>query len=238
MSEKTIRVGFDRFLALKWANYSLELFLSSDDETENYSLLKTYLDKEISGKDSSRKTANQLKRLWLNNQDEHQELRILALDILKRQHFTDQSIFHLGMAINIFPIFKETCKKIGELNGIQESFSRQVVIDRVSQIFINPTSIPRIVSRVIQTLEDWNYLDITHSEIKVRAMPVEDKETSCWFIRAIMSSYGKSEFPLTDIDLLYEKLGLSIPDIRKAIKLSNTLIIRRNPVGIETIKIT
>jgi len=49
--------------ALDWADFALELFLSPKEEIEKYQILKSYLQKEIPGVDSARKTSNQLKRL-------------------------------------------------------------------------------------------------------------------------------------------------------------------------------
>ncbi len=58
-------VGFDRFVALDWANYALELSSHSESETAKVSQLKSWLSLRVSGKDAARKTANVLTRLWL-----------------------------------------------------------------------------------------------------------------------------------------------------------------------------
>lgn len=63
MSERQVKIGFDRFLALEWADFALELFLSPKEEIKKCQILKSYLQKEIPGVDSARKTSNQLKRL-------------------------------------------------------------------------------------------------------------------------------------------------------------------------------
>jgi hypothetical protein len=55
MTEKKVRIGFDRFIALEWADFDLELFLTSEKEGENYQLLKAFLQREITGVESPEK---------------------------------------------------------------------------------------------------------------------------------------------------------------------------------------
>jgi hypothetical protein len=60
MGYKKLTVGADRFLALKWANYAFELFQTNQDEDYLYRSLRAYLDSEIEGDVTSRKTSNHL----------------------------------------------------------------------------------------------------------------------------------------------------------------------------------
>lgn len=235
MIENTVKIGFDRFLALDWADYSLELFLNSENEAGNYQLLKEYLGKVISGEDSARKTSNQLKRLWLNSKDEFHLLRLDASTILKQAKVISHSAFHLGMAINVFPIFQETCRKIGEISKVQPCISRKTIVDRVSQTFLNPSSIPRIVSRVIQTLEDWQFLEVSRDEVRLRKISLESHEESAWVIQALMCSQGKTELPITSINNFPEKLGIEFLDFRQTLHQSSQFSVRRNANGEEMI---
>ena len=81
MTEKEIKIGFDRFLALEWANYSMDLFLSEGNPMMNINHLKSYIYRKVVGTESARKTIDQLKRLWLNENDEYVFLRNMARDI-------------------------------------------------------------------------------------------------------------------------------------------------------------
>ncbi len=45
-------VGFDRFVALEWANFAMELAANSDSKSVKISCLKDWLSLSISGKDS------------------------------------------------------------------------------------------------------------------------------------------------------------------------------------------
>jgi hypothetical protein len=179
MIEKKIKIGFDRFIALAWADYSLELFLGSGNESDNYQALKIYLGSEISGAVTSRKAGNQLKRLWLTGSDGNQDLRDLAKKILVKHRSTKLSIFHIGMAINVFPIFREICNQLGVLNRIQGVVPQPIILSRVAEAYASPKSMQRVVARIIQTLVDWKLLSKEGSSIKLIDIALDGLSLLC-----------------------------------------------------------
>lgn len=237
MSDKKVKIGLDRFLAKEWVNYSLELFLLSDEDEHNYQLLKHYLQSVIPGKESARKTGNQLKRLWLTPLGEVDFLRKSAKELLLSHQVNENTILNLGMALNVFPIFKETCRRVGELSKLQTEINKQTVVDRVIENFVNPTSIPRIVARILQTLVDWGLIEDHQNKIHLNDLEIKDRHVSDWFVLALLKMNSKVEIPLNDLVYLPEKLGISLPDIRANLYASTTLSIRRGLTGEEIITI-
>jgi hypothetical protein len=235
MADKKVLLGMDRFLALEWADYSLDLFLTSNDEKKNYEFLSNQIRNEISGIESARKTSNQLKRLWLSEKDGEQDLRSIAREIIRNQSVVNYSIFHLGMAINVFPIFYESCNKIGTLSKSYPYLSRQIIIRRVSETYANPSSIPRIVSRVIQTLVDWGFLLVKEDSYLVKQVSLEDKEISSWFVFALMKASDSHEISISDLLSNPNKMGINLIDIRSHINQSSFLKINRYTVDSEII---
>lgn len=235
MSDKQVKIGFDRFLALEWADYAIELFLNTEPHTVKYALLKEFLHSEIPGDVSAEKTSYQLKRMWLNEGDEFQRLRVRAAELLKRENTFAQSIFHLGLAINVFPVFKETCKRLGELSRVQEIINRKNVIDRVSQTYLYPSSIPRTVSRVIQTLEDWKLVEVHKKDVRLQEMRIENVEVGSWVVHALLSSQRRAEMPLSSINAVPEKLALKFVDLRQIVHQSDGFSIRYNASGEEIV---
>lgn len=226
MTEKPVRIGFDRFLALEWADYALELFLSNQDELANYNHLKDYLQQEIKGIETARKTANQLKRMWLNNS--FVSLRNKAKENIQQESIFNNSFYHFGMAINVFPVFYTTCQKIGELGAIQDQFDTRMIIDRVASNFASPTSIPRVVTRVIQTLMDWDYVLGHNSILTINNVSSQNELTNLWLIDALLCAEKKDEINLSNLVTLPVKMGIDLGDIRKILAQSNKRNIRGN----------
>lgn len=237
MEDKKVALGIDRFLAKVWADYSLELFLASDNITKCYELLTLHLKDEITGIDSARKTSNQLKRLWLLENDGKQILRLSAKEIINANGITDYSIFHFGMAINVFPIFFETCNKIGVMTKSNHSVDRKQLISRVSEKYANPSSTPRIVDRVVQTLVNWGFLVQNNDSLALCQFTLDIEEISSWFILSLMSASNVQEAVLADLYSTPFKLGVNLHIARISINRSKLLNISRDTHGAEVIAI-
>ena len=226
--DKQVRIGFDRFIKLEWADFALDLIIKSEDESQNYQALKEYLGKEISGKESARKTANQLRSLWLNETDACQELRNLAINHLAEHYTPETSVYHFGMAINVFPIFLETCRKIGVLNKVQGYLPKEVLISRIGESFGNPSSIPRIVNRVIQTLKNWGFLEEMDKKLHLKEIQLEDPFAMSWIVLSLIRAGNMEGLPIEDLKELPIKLGVNFLDLRGAIRQCQFLELQRD----------
>jgi len=237
MGYKEITVGADRFLSLKWANYAFELFQTDDDEDFLYRSLRSFIDPEIKGEETTRKTANQLKRLWLTKDDPFQSLRISALPVPYISHPEFLSIFHLGIAMNVFPIYYETLKAIGMLDRVINPIPKQAITDRVLEAFGNTSSIPRAVARILQTLEDWNFIDVKSKSLTLKNIRIWDFEVAAWFITALVKVNNSNGINISDLPLLPEKLGIQLENPREIIQKSKNLGLIRDTQGLEIITI-
>ncbi len=237
MKSNEVKIGFDRFLANEWANYSLELYLSSEDDENNYHLLKNYLHQEISGKETARKTGNQLKRMWLISSDKEDFLRKSAKHILLNHHVTNINVFNLGMALNAFPVFKETCRRIGELSALQKEVYKRTIEERVMEQYLTPTSIPRIVARVLQTLKDWGFISTQKDSITNIPLIIKEELVANWFIYSLLQMNTREELLLNELIFLPEKLGVMIPNIRDHLINTPNISIRRGFAGEEIVSI-
>jgi len=235
---KKIGLGIDRAIPLYWANYALELYMSNKDMAVNYSLLKEQLHKQSESSETPRKIANHLKQLWLNQTDELGLLREQVAKIIRQNSMTDLTIFQMGMAWNAFPLFHQVCQKIGELARVSSSINSKQVTDRILQEFAAITTIPRAVSRVIQTLEDWKLIKLNRGVISLNEFIIKEPVLGDWLIRALMTANSRGEIPIHDLDLLPELLGLHYLDLRDCIRQSEGLVIRRGVLGEEQVCLT
>jgi hypothetical protein len=235
MIEKKVKIGFDRYLAKEWADYSLGLFANSNNGEQKYEKLKAYIQEQVSGSESARKTSNQLKRLWLNDQAEFNLLRIKASQIVEQDPLTQMSILHFGMAINVYPIFYETCKRLGELAHVMLEVEKSALSRRIAETFLNPSSIPRIVDRVLQTLENWGFVFLREGYVKLKEIHLQSENNSSWFIQALLAARGSGEISINECAILPEKMGIDLGNIRIVVQRTNQLAIRRNGNGEEII---
>lgn len=237
MRYKPISVGADRFLALQWANYAHELFLSSIDQDSSRIALHEYLENQILGQEATRKTTDQLFRLWLYSDDPYQTLREMTLLFLKPIDLAQMPILHLGMAINVFPIYRETVRVIGTLERLTDQISIKAISTRVIEKFPTTTSIPRTVNRVLQTLDDWHFLELTQGVIVVNKIPLPDPQLVNWYLLATLRATKQNEITLQELDVCPFKLGIGFSHPRSVIDDSEELYFSRNQMGVEVIRI-
>ena len=191
-------------------------------------MLRKYLDAEIDSNEGSRKTANQLKRLWLSSDDSHLFLREKALLALNEKYSDHLNVFHLGMAMNVYPIFRETCQMIGRLNRLQGIITRKDIQARVGEKYNNTASVPRIVDRLIQTLVDWNLLQVENKKLSLKEVVISSHLPVTWFATAILIARPEKSITLQDLEGVPEKLGVKLRNTREAINRCEWLTINRN----------
>ncbi|NLI08746.1 MAG: hypothetical protein GX457_16905 [Thermotogaceae bacterium] len=237
MGYKTISVGADRFLALQWVNYAYELFISSLDQDSSRKALREYLENQMLGQVSTRKTTDQLFRLWLYSGDPYQTLREMTLSIAKPIDLAQMAVFHLGMAINVFPIYRETVRVIGTLERLTDQISTKAISTRVIEKFPTTTSIPRTVNRVLQTLDDWHFIELTQGLVVVKEILLLDPKLVNWFILTTLRAIQQNEITLQELDTCPFKLGINFSHPRNVVNDSEDLFFGRNQMGLEVIRI-
>ncbi len=237
MGFKQISVGADRFLALQWANYAYELFASSTDEDASRKFLSEYLGSQMLGKVSTRKTADQLNRLWLYADDPYQSLRKMTRSLLKPIDHAQMAVLHLGMAMNVFPIYRETMRVIGTLERLTDQISNKAISTRVIEKFPTTTSIPRTVKRVLQTFDDWHFIELNQGIVVVKEILLLDSKLVNWFIIALLKATEQNEIILQELDICPFKLGINFSHPRSVINGSEDLFFGRNQMGLEVIRI-
>jgi hypothetical protein len=227
MNYKAPRLGIDRFLALRWADMALDLYMVNNDKSKARKQFRSWLSQEIEGQISADKTAYQINRIWLIENDPFENLRKMAiLNGLTNNHKC-RSILHYGMAINVFPLFGDVCRVAGRLLNLQPSCTNQDIYQRVQEKYSNPASIERASYRTIQTLIDWDLLTNPDGDISTKEIFVSDPLTIEWLLTALISAHSTERIPLVDLVKAPELLGIRFEDARAAIRSASKLRIER-----------
>ena len=190
-------VGFDRFIALEWANYALELSAHTENEAAKVSQLKSWLSLRISGKDAARKTANVLTRLWLDSDADTLYFKDEACKLKLDTKKNDLVLFHWGIALLTFPFFYETCIQIGRLFALQTKITRREIQVRMAEKYSNQGTVPRSVDRVLQSLVDWGVLEkLSHQELGLKQHKSSDVLLKKWLLESVVFSAPHKRIPL------------------------------------------
>ena len=193
MAYRAIEVGADRFLALQLANFAFDLCRRQVDEESAVIFLKEYLAININSAITTRKTTNQLMRLWLAYDDPYKPLREKASKLRSLHQFHLMPILHFGLAINVFPVYKETISIIGQLHRITTPVLSRTIADRVLEKFPNPSSIPLHRSRVLRSLEDWGFIRYEKGSVEVNELSVLEDDFVNWFLLSLITALDQKK---------------------------------------------
>jgi len=231
------RIGIDRFLARRWVDRALSLRGSIDDPEECRRLFIDWLSQEIQGKEALRKTENQIRRMWLVDDDVATVLRRRAISLASSGSDVETMILQLGMANTVFPGFHEVSVAAGRLAAIQGEFTSTEVTDRVTEKFANPNSIPRTVNRILQTLLDWGFVGKRLRFFSLVPASISNARIAEWLMIALLTARQDGPVSLAELGSLPELLGVQIPNGREIIQNSHILTIVRNGSSTEMVKI-
>jgi hypothetical protein len=220
---KKLLIGIDRFLAKRWVDYAYDLRASSAASKEAYVELKNWLSKDIAGKETARKTANQIKRLWLVDSDNVSGLRCDALSFGRAD-----PVLSYGIAINVFPFLRDLSVLIGKLFQLHGEFDRNEIQQRMIEKYQSSATTLRATDRCIQTLSDWGFILEKGGKKAAAVVDVNDLQLAGWFLCALAKTQPGSVISLSDLLHSPLKLGISIADERGVIRDHPRLSIERN----------
>jgi hypothetical protein len=145
---------FDRFLRYAWAEYALDLTVQVSSPVS----LRPWLTDQGLQSDSARRTANILTRLWFPKEPRAVRLHDEALVLYPQLPLADHLALHWGMALCIFPSFRQSAQAIGRLSRLQGYFYKTDIVSRVLEKYSNQSILKRGVERAFQTFTDWEVI--------------------------------------------------------------------------------
>ncbi len=219
-SQPKFRVGFDRFIALEWAEFALELASRESELRDDQILeLKSYLTRFMRGNDAPRKTANVLTRLWLDPASGNNGLRQQAISLYHETNASDHVCMHWGMSMIEFPLFRDTVAQMGRFIRIQGSFHRQEIHNRLLEKYGNHSTIPRCLDRIVQTLIDWQLLQKDKTKTYSSSFhQITSPKIQTWFLEASIFASPPQRLLLDDVYQLPELFPFTFKtDIRRLV---------------------
>jgi hypothetical protein len=195
-------IGFDRFIKLSWADYALDSALT-ENETGH---LKKWLSSRIEGEVSARKTFNLLNNIWLKTFRETEQIRKKALLFANEIPQDDRIVLHWGMALANFELFQRTVSTIGKLIRLQGECNGKEIRKRIAESYSNQGTIPRAVSRIIQSLGEWNVIKeqdkSTYTINNIRTISNED--LIIWLLKSALNRRKDRPISLLEVFRLPE----------------------------------
>jgi len=224
---------FERFLRYAWAEHALDLAVQGGSPA---SLRPRLAEQGLQG-DSARRTANILTWLWYPREPHAGRLRDEALALYPRLSLSDHLVLHWGMAICVFPSFRQSAQAVGRLCRLQGYFYKADIISRVLEKYSNQSTIKRAVERAIQTFTDWGILAKQDGQ-RYTALParaVHNPALAAWLFRALLSAEPERYWRLDDLQRAVELFPFEIEHALPLLHADLRTTIHRDAAGEEIV---
>jgi hypothetical protein len=213
-------IGFDRPLKLDWLDATAGITRETDDIEQIRSYLHEYLAESHPNHAARKKTITVLTRVWSRIPESDRSHRERAFALLPGLNQADRVWLHWGMCLLAYPFFRDVVRTVGYSLRYYGSFSKQEVIQRMSETWGERATVPRAAQRVIESLNNW---DVTiRCKGKGRCgcaahLATSNKDVEIWLLKVALCANPIDSLPVDQIRTLPETFpfscSLPIPDI-------------------------
>ncbi len=224
---------FERFLRYVWAEHALDLAVQGGSPAA----LRPWLAKQGLQDDSARRTANILTWLWFPKDPRAARLRDEALALYPQIPLADHLALHWGMALCLFPSFRQSAQAAGRLIRLQGYFYKTDIVSRVLEKYSNQSTLKRAVERAIQTFTDWRIIE-GQSSPRYTALParaLSDPALATWLLRALLHAEPERYWRLDDLQRAPELFPFEIEQALPLLHADPHTTIHRDAAGEEIV---
>jgi hypothetical protein len=198
----TDRIGFDRFIRLRWLDETALLAAEHRDGDLLRKALLQRLAHDLAGKEAQQKTVIQLTRIWWRVPEVHCALRDEALARFDACSLGDRLILHWGMTLLAFPLFAQAAAYVGRLLRLQGTFCQSQLRQRLGAEWGPSTTLRTAVPRIVRSMLEWGVLQVDGGEVGVYRSSVQpvtiEPAVVPWAIEALLTS-RTGDAPLADL---------------------------------------
>lgn len=188
------QIGFSQRIRLDWLEYTANLVLAGNTQTETVAALGERLKEKLSvGNQPERgnrdKAITILKNVWVTVPTEFQSLRDQGLDYLRILDSSDRVLVHWCMCMAAYPFFGTVADAVGRLLRLQGTAGAAQVQRRLRERFGERETVARAARRILRAYIDWGVLEETNEKGLYRGTArrvIDDPALAFWTIKALL----------------------------------------------------
>jgi len=215
-------IGFNRTITLKWLNAAANLRSQTDDLGSIRQGLELVLSDNMKGVEARRKTIDELVNIWLKSGNVSPSLYKAALDLLPEISEPQRVWLHYGLILVYFPFFRQCTAIIGQIARVRETFTRQMVKERLAGEIGHFGDLNRSAERLMASLVDWNILiqqNKNENRLVVPSLTIEQTGVQSWLLACALSAHPADELPFADLlnlpELFPFRFTVTLDDLRR-----------------------
>lgn len=158
------KITINRALRVSWLNEALRLRAEEMPLKEALEQLETLLQKDISGKESIKKSSRYLRKIWLESSPHLKDLQGKAIELYRRNsHSQTASFLSLFMTLASYPFVKEVMEVSGRLFRLQGTIKTEQIKRKFTSTYGEREPVLRSTRYVVSLLADMGLLMVTET---------------------------------------------------------------------------
>jgi hypothetical protein len=192
-------VGLSRNIKMQWLNKAVALLDDNLEEAEYKSALNEYLGYEIGSAINIRKTREILMHLWFYKDAETDDIRELALSLIRA--YPDYALpIHWCMMLITYPVFSDVCKLIGRISDFQDEITLAQLKQKLFDEWGERTTLFHSTDKIITTMKEMGALSCEKpGKYHIQKHSVNNEKVVNFMLWTAMKVSGSSYYTLSDL---------------------------------------
>lgn len=216
-------IGFIRTIFLPWLDMAAELRLHTDDPVVFRENLEASVSRDLTGVEACRKSVDVLMGIWWKSRTVAPALYDELLTWLPELPQAQRIWAHYGLTLLAYPFFRHTARAIGFFAATGETFTREMLVRRLSSELGQLGSLERAGQRVAASLQSWGVLLPVDSEKTYQPLlnvfSIKHPVVETWLAACALWAHPADEIAFLDLlhlpELFPFSFTISSDDIRK-----------------------
>jgi hypothetical protein len=190
MNPAAPQIGFDRFIALDWADAALRARAGMGTIED----LDALLDSAGLGVAARKKTRTVLNRLWLQPRSELADFATRGVALFKHDGSVPVAALSWGMSIAAYPFFGAVAELVGRLSALQGDCASAEIHRRMSERYGEREGTYRMTNMVLQSQASWGAIERSEGGkriVRLKPSTIADERTVAWLLEAALRFTGK-----------------------------------------------
>lgn len=150
-------VGFDYHIKLHHLDYIAGEARKNDLKTM-YRKLEEFLQQDIAGPTSRKKSTTMLMRIWYLVKEEYKDLQAEAFALLEQASEKERLVLHWGMTLLAYGFFYDMAQEIGNSFTLQTEVASELLGRKMKKLYGDKRRVEIATTAVLLSMKAWGVL--------------------------------------------------------------------------------
>lgn len=235
-------IGFNRNIYLPWLDATAAFCAETDDPAEIRARLEPVVGQRISSAVNRRKAIDILINIWVKSAEIAPQLHAEAVAHFQKSPVIGDRIWlHYGLALLVYPFFRNVTAAIGQLGRIEDPITPAMVKQRLISGRGQLGSLEKAVERIMFSLRNWDMLAKTDQRYAYapqrQGFHASSADLEAWLLACALRAHPAEELPFADLLHLPELFPFRFTLAVDRLRADPRFVVQRQGAGWDMVRV-